>query len=319
MNPPFIVGANQTRIADLVPNPGVLSNVVTQTFRAKNSLITSGVAVGGPEVDLLMAGGSQLQGLNFINKVDTSTFNYSSDDFDEKGAVGKITSGSYMALRHDINWGWAYTDLVKMITKYDIRTGLVGAIPLFWSEVAENMAVASMKGVLAKTAALTTGVVADVFDLDKLIDSASTMDDPRSQKTLFISRKTLAKLQKSNRNAYVSAAETNLGFDTYAGYNLIVTEAFGDTMTVIAQNGALAFSAGLIPGEIGMEIGRDIHAGNGGGGEVLRTRLSVVVAPQGFSYTGATKPNIAGLASSANWQQVADTSLIGFRAVRHAA
>ncbi len=309
----------QTRIADLVANPGVLSNVVTQAFRVKNSLITSGVAVGGPEVDMLMTGGSQMQGLNFINKVDTSTFNYSSDDFDEKGPVGKITAGSYMALRHDINWGWAYTDLVKMITKYDVRGGLVSAIPMYWSEVAENLAVASMKGVLAKTAALTTGAVADAFDLDKLIDAASTMDDPRAQKTLFISRKTLAKLQKANRNAYVPAADTDLGFDQFAGYNLIITETFGDSLTVIAQNGALAFGAGLVPGEVGMEIDRDPNAGNGGGGEILRTRLSVVVAPQGFSYTGAVKPGITGLATAANWNQVADTSLIGFRAVKHSA
>lgn len=309
----------QTRIADLVANPGVLSNVVTQAFRAKNSLITSGVAVGGPEVDMLMTGGSQLQGLNFINKVDTSTFNYSSDDYDEKGPVGKITAGSYMALRHDINWGWAYTDLVKMITKYDVRGGLVSAIPMYWSEVAENLAVASMKGVLAKTTALTTGAVADAFDLDKLIDAASTMDDPRAQKTLFISRKTLAKLQKANRNAYVPAADTDLGFDQFAGYNLIITETFGDNLTVVAQNGALAFGAGLVPGEIGMEIKRDSDAGNGGGGEILRTRLSVVVAPQGFSYTGAVKPGITGLATAANWNQVADTTLIGFRAVKHSA
>lgn len=313
------MATTQTRIADLVANPGVLSNVVTQSFRAKNSLITSGVAVGGPEVDLLMTGGSQLQGLNFINKVDSSTFNYSSDDYDEKGATGKITSGSYQALRHDINWGWAYTDLVKMITKYDVRGGLVSAIPLYWSEVAENLAVASMKGVIAKTPALSTGAIADAFSMDALIDSAATMDDPRSQKTLFISRKTLAKLQKSNINSFVSKADTDLGFDQYAGYNLVITEAFGDQMTVIAQSGALAFSAGLVPGELGMEIKRDSDAGNGGGGEILRTRLSVVVAPQGFSYTGAVKPGVAGLALPANWLQVADTSLVGFRAVKHAA
>lgn len=119
-------------------------------------------------------------------------------------------------------------------------------------------------------AALTTGAVADAFDLDKLIDAASTMDDPRAQKTLFISRKTLAKLQKANRNAYVPAADTDLGFDQFAGYNLIITETFGDNLTVVAQNGALAFGAGLVPGEVGMEIDRDPNAGNGGGGEILR-------------------------------------------------
>lgn len=310
----------QTRISDLVANPGALSNVVLAKYRVKNSLIASGVAVTGPEVDLLMSGGSQIQGLNFINKVDTSTFNYSSDDFDEKGATGKISASPYMALRHDANWGWAYTDLTRIITKYDVKGGVSSAIPMFWSEVGENVAVASMKGVLAAVPALTSGVNTDAFDVSKIIDVCATMDDPQSRKTLFISRKTLAKLQKTNLGSFTPLAQSDLGFASYAGYGLIITEAFGDNMTVVAQEGALAFAAGLVPGTIGMEIDRDANAGNGGGGEILRTRLSIVAAPQGFSYVGAVKPGLATLALAASWNKVvADNTMIGFRAVKHAA
>ena len=306
----------QTQISDLVANPGVLSNVVTKTFVTRNALITSGVAVNGPEVDLLMTGGSYIQGLNHINKVDTSTFNYSSDDFDEKGATGKVTASPYMALRHDVNWGWAYTDLVRLVTKYDVNGGLVSAIPMFWSEVAENIAVASMKGALAKTAALTTGLTTEAFDIDKTIDAAATLEDPRSRKVWYLSRRTLAKLQKLNKNAYVPAAQHDFGFATFADNRLVITEAFGDTKIVIAQDGAFAFGAGLVPGTLGMEIARDANAGNGGGGEILRTRLSVVVAPQGFSYIGAAKPGLTALALPANWSQVASNADVGFRAVQ---
>jgi len=306
----------QTRIADLVANPGAMANVVTKTFRTNNSLISSGVATTGPEVDLLMSGGSYIQGLSFINKVDTSTANYSSDDFDEKGPVGKITAANYMALRHDLNWGWAYTDLVRMVTKFDPRGHLTNAIPQFWSEFAENLAVSSIKGALAKSTALVSGLTTVDFNLDAVIDAAATLDDPRANKTLFLSRKTLAKLQKLNKNAYVPAADTNLGFASFAGYGLILTEAFGDDTIVIAQDGSLAFATGLVPGTIPMEIKRDADAGNGGGGEILRTRLSMVVAPQGFSYVGAAKPGNAGLATAANWVQTADTKDVGFRAIK---
>ncbi len=306
----------QTRIADLVPNPTALSNIVTKTFRANNAILASGVATGGPEVDLLMTGGSYVQGLSFINKVDTSTFNYSSDDYDEKGATGKITAANYMALRHDLNWGWAYTDLVRLVTKYDVRGGLTAAIPLYWSEVCENIAVASMKGALAKTAALTSGNITTDFGVDALIDAAATLDDPRAKKTTFMSRKTLAKAQKLNKSVYVPAAETDLGFASFAGYALNITEEFGDDTIIVAQDGAIAFGAGVIPGQVGMEIGRDVNAGNGGGGEILRTRLSMVVAPQGFSYVGGAKPGLAGLATAANWVQTADIKDVGFRAIK---
>lgn len=311
----------QTRISDLVPNPTVLANIVVKSFKVKNSLTASGVATTGPEVDLLMTGGSQIQTLNFVNKVDTTTFNYGSDDFDEKGATGKITAASYMALRHDLNWGWAYTDMVRMITKYDAKGGLVNAIPLFWSEVGENIAVASMKGVLAKVPSLVSGANTDAFDLKNIVKTSATMDDPRSRKTLFMSNATFAKLQVGQIGTLgVQLSDTQLNVQTYAGYNVILTEAFGDQMTVVAQEGALAFSAGLIPGETGAEIIRDGNAGNGQGGEILRTRLSIVAAPQGFSYTGAAKPGLAGLATAANWtQSETDSRNIGFRAIKHAA
>lgn len=312
------MATTQTQISDLVPNPGVLSNVVTKTFKTNNSLTTSGLAVGGPEVDLLMTGGSYIQALNHVNKVDTSTFNYSSDDYDQKGATGKITASPYMAVRHDLNWGWAYTDLVRLVTKYDVHGGLVSAIPMFWSEVGENFAVASMKGALAAAPALTSGDVEDAFDIDALLDAAATMEDPRAPKSLIVSRKTLAKLQKLNKSAYVPASETNTGFASFADYTVRVTDAFGDTTSVIAQDGAFAFGTGVLAGTIGMEIIRDGNGGNGGGGEILRTRLSLVVAPQGFSYKGAAKPGLTGLATAANWTLVDTVDEVGFRAINHA-
>lgn len=310
----------QTRIADLVANPGVLSNVTVQRFRTENSLIASGVAVTGPEVDLLMTGGSPLQGLNHVNKVDTSTFNLSSDDFDEKGATGKITASPYQALRFDANWGWAYTDLVRMITKYDVKGGLTSAIPMFWSEVGENIAIASIKGALATTEELTSGEATDAFDPDAFIDAAATMDDPRAQKTLFVSKRTYAKLQKLQRSDFVVPSAANLNIGRFEGYNIILTEAFGDNQSVIATEGAIAFGAGLVPGTIGMEIARDANAGNGGGGEILRTRMSMVAAPQGFSFSNANlKPTLAQLATAAFWTKNAGLPEIGFRAVNHAA
>lgn len=311
----------QTQIADLVgSNPGALANVVNKTFAANNSLITSGLAVGGPEVDLLMTGGSYVQGLNYVNKVDTTQFNYSSDNYDEKGATGKITASPYMALRHDINWGWAYTDLVRMITKYDVKGGVTGAVPLYLSEVSENLAVAAMNGALGAAPELVLGEDTDAFDLDALIDAGATMADPRARKIFFGSRKTIAKLQKMNKSAYQPASETGLAFDVWANHFVIQTEEFGDSRAIIGTEGAFAFGTGLVPGTIGMETQRDINAGNGGGGEILRVRLSIVASPQGFSWKGAAKPGLTGLANAANWELTeSDLSNIGFRAINFAA
>lgn len=305
-----------TGINDLVKNAGALSPLVISKYRTENTLITSGIATTGPEVDLLMSGGSQLQGLNFVNKVDTDNYNHSSDNFDEKGATGKITAAAYMALRQDINWGWAYTDLVRMITKYDVKAGLTSAIPMYWAEVSEKIAISSLKGAIASDADLTVGEGTEAFSLELLVDAATAMQDDATN--LFVSRKTKAKLQKMNISAYKEASETNLRFDRFAGYNVFVTEAFGDDVTVVAETGSLVFATGLVPGTVGMEIGRDVNAGNGGGGEILRTRLSIVTQPQGMSYKGTVKPTRANLETGTNWAvAVDDLKQLGFRAVKH--
>ncbi|RSV14636.1 hypothetical protein CA235_11190 [Sphingomonas sp. ABOLF] len=319
---------SQTRLLDLLNaqgGVGVLSPLVAQKFATFNALTTSGIAVGGPEADLLMTGGSQDQGLAYINKVDTTEFNHSSDDYEQKGKTGKITSGRYNAHRFDLNWGWTHTDLLKMITKFDINGHLLStAIPTYWNEVAENFAVASVKGSLAADADLTVDGGALPFSVEMIIDAEVELDGPAEN--LFVSKRTLAKLKKANAAAYVGPkSDVNIHFAKYADYNLIVTEAFGDDVTVIASNGALVFSTGVVPGEIAMEYKRDADAGNGGGGEVLRTRRSIVTQVQGMSYVGEIdgvaieKPTLAQLANADMWTRKGDLSLIGIRAIKHAA
>lgn len=307
----------QTRIADLVPNAGVLANVVAKTYATKNTLVTSGLATTGPEVDLLMSGGSQIQGLSYVNKVDTTQYNHSTDDYDQKGAVGKITAGRYSALRQDLNWGWATTDLVRMITKFAPTGYVEQAIPLFWGEVGENIATASMMGAIASNAGMTIGDGTDALGLELLVDAGT--DFKGGVQNIIVNRKGEAAFKKLNINAYVSAKQTDLNVAQFAGYNLFVKEDLADGEMLVAGNGALAFATGVIPGQVPMVVTRSEDAGNGGGGEVLRTRRSFVVAPQGFDYKGTTAPSLANLSAAASWSLVGDLDDVAFRLVKFAA
>lgn len=315
----------QTRIADLVPNPGVLANIVAKTYAAKNTLVSSGIATTGPEVDALMSGGSQLQGLSYINKIDTTQYNHATDDYDQKGAVGKVTAGRYMALRQDINWGWATTDLVRMITRFAPTGYAEQAIPLFWSEVGENMATASLLGAIGADASFTLNLATKDLSLEMLVDAGT--DFKGGVQNVIVNRKTEAKFKKLNINAYVPAKDTDLNVAQFAGYNVFVKDDIADGEMIVAGNGALAFGTGVLAGVTPMVITRDEGAGNGQGGEILRTRRSFVIAPQGASYKGDTAPNVLGstaeaavyaksLRNPANWSIVADRDDVAFRLVK---
>lgn len=304
----------QTRISDLVPSPGVLANVVAKAYATKNTLVSSGIATTGPEVDLLMSGGSQIQGLNFVNKVDTTKYNHSTDDYDQKGAVGKVNAGRYSALRQDLNWGWATTDLVRMITRFSPTGYVEQAIPLYWGEVGEHIATASMRGAIAADAALTLNLATDDLSLEMLVDAGT--DFSGGVQNIVVNRKGEAKFKKLNINAYTAAKDTDLNVANFAGYNIFVKEDLADGEMIVAGNGALAFATGVIPGTIPMVITRSEDAGNGGGGEVLRTRRSFVVAPQGFDYKGTTAPVLEDLADADSWARVADLDDVAFRLVK---
>lgn len=290
-----------TSISDMTGgNPVALTNVVAKTFKTHNTLISSGIATTSPEVDVLMNGGSKVQTLTMINKVDTSKYNHSSDNYDEKGEVGKITAGRYTVLRQDLNWGWGYTDLMQIVTKYNIRAGLAGAIPMFWNEVFERIAVNSARGAIASNASLTSGSATTAFSLELLIDGATDFDG--DLQTIVVSKKTEAKLKKMNINAYTAAGKTDLNVANFAGYNVLVSRDIADTEALIFGNGALAFGFGATPGLIPVEYKRDADAGNGGGGEILRVRQSGVCTPQGFSYKGSVKPDLVELATAEKWE-----------------
>lgn len=312
---------NFTAIADLlgadVENPGVLAPIVNKLFKYENTLISSNIAVTGPEVDELFTGGAQIQSLHFIDKVDTSAYNHSTDNFAQKGATGSLSASHYMALRQDLNWGWAAGDLVRIITKYNPTQGATAAIPAFWSEVAEKIAVSAVKGAIASDAGFTIGDGIDELNLELMIDGETDMASDAV--AIALSRKSLGKLKKSNINDFKDKSETNLGFSTYAGRALLVTEAFGDDASVLIGAGALVFGNGNVPNQIAFEFERDASAANGGGGEIVRTRQSVVAQVQGMSYKGDVRPNLAALATGTNWEAVLETGLIGVRKIRHTA
>ena len=320
-----------TRISDLVPNEKVLGATVDLLLAERNTLTTSDLAARGPEVDLVAAGGPRKASVPFLNPLATDAVNDSNDDLTDMGEIGNLTADEYTVLRHDKNYGWGYTDLARMVTRYAIDGGIARGLEAYWNNIETQVAVASIKGAVnANTNAdpegtaeydLTFGNGTDEMSTDLLIDAAATGELYADQfDILFVSPKIRAKLQRMNAgNTFVPASDANLRFDTFAGYKLITTKAFGDQASVIARSGALSFGEGYPAEMLAIEIERVANGGNGGGGDILHSRRSFVAHPQGFNYTGPISPTYAQLASPSNWTLAVPTEMVGFRLITHAA
>lgn len=310
-----------TRISDLVPNEKVLGNTVNLLLSQVNEIVTSGLAVGGPEVDAVAGGGPRKASIPFLNPLSTTEVNISTDNIADVGNVGKLEADEYNALRHDLNYGWGFGDLTRMVTLYDARGGVAAGIAQYWAGIYQKFAVSSMKGALGADAGLTVGDGTDPISVDMLIDAAATGEEFAGLfNILIVTPADKAKLQKLNAgNTFVPKSETNIGFDTFAGYRLIVSTAFANGTTVMARAGAMAFGEGTPAGMVPTEVERLANAGAGGGAEILHSRRSVVIHPQGFSYVGAVAADTTALETAANWDLAVPLKMVGFRKVLHTA
>ena len=308
-----------TTISDLVPNEKVLAGTVDLLMKDANEIVNSGLAVRGVEVDAVAGGGPRKASIPFVNPLATTDYNIGNDDINDAGNVGKMTADEFSAIRHDINYGWGYADLARMVTTYDTQGGIAAGIAQYWASIYQQLAVSSIKGAGAVNSGLTFGDGTDALAVAMLVDAAATAEMYSDMfDILIVSPATKAKLRKLNAgNTFVPASESNIKFDTFAGYKLLTSKAFGNTTSVLARSGALSFGEGTPAGMVPVEIERVANGGNGQGASILHSRRSVVIHPQGFGYTGAVAPTKTNLEDSTKWELVVPVEQVGFRFIDH--
>lgn len=312
------------RVADLIKSGTEkrLTNTINYLLSTTNELVTSGLAVQGTETAALMAGGPRKGSLPFLAPLDSTQVNVSTDDITEDGDVGKMTADEFSVLRQDLNYGWGYADLTRMITQFDVRGGIGAGIAQYWNDVTKARAISALKGALAAGGAdLTSGVNTADIGLAAIVKAAATADVYADRfDILIVSPVTKAKLQMADQNQFVPASKTDIGLDTYAGkYKVVVSNAFGDGVSVLARSGALAYAVGTVPYEIAEEVERLANKGKGGGAEILHSRRSMVAHPQGFNYGGTVAPAKADLEDASKWSLAVPAVQVPFRKIVHKA
>lgn len=306
-----------TTIADLVPSEKVLGQTVKVLMDETNALINSGIVARGPEVNAVANGGPRKASIPFLNPLATDDYNIGSDDINDAGNVGKLTADEFSVIKHVLNYGWGASDLARMVTQYDAKGGIAAGIAQYWNTIFQKIAVAAMTGALAADADLTVGDGTDPLALDLVIDAKVTGGQYMNMfDTLIVSPVTYGKLAKANSSDFIPAAKTDIGFDIWAGLKLIVDTSFGNTSSILARSGALAFGTGSVLNPL--EIERVANGGNGQGAEILHSRQAVVIHPQGFNYAATNvAPTTTVIADDASWTLAVPVEQVGFRLISH--
>jgi hypothetical protein len=319
------MATNSTTIQNTVGlTERVLGETVNVLLKTNNTLLNSGLAVTSPVVDAVAGGGSRVASLDFINPYPTDTVNISNDDITDDGEVIATTGGTFMAFRNDLNIGIGFTDLAAAVTKWDGKGAAPAMLADMWNTIQTNMAISAIVGALKVSTALTyTGASGVGLYNAAMLAGATAGVHADEFDIMIVHPLDYAQMRIDNKIPFVPASQTQSRFDEWAGFKLIKSKAFAAGQIVMARTGALAFGTGLPVPFIETEYERLANKGNGGGADILHSRRSIVVQPQGFSWKGGVAPTVLksgstapALETAANWSLVVpDIEQIGFRKI----
>lgn len=308
-----------TTIAGLAGSERKVEVRVNAIREASNELVQSGLTASSEEVSALANGGPRKVSLDYRKPLNADAFNVSNDNINTEGDVGYMEAGSYSAMRLDLNYGWATTDLTQIVTQYGRNQDLYEGIAGYQNAVSKGLLASALKGVKTKLATNTniTKAVATDFDMQAVFDLCATAEEWSSLfRIMIVSHGRYAKLQGQQKNGFVPASQTQTKFDEYQGFVLLKSNTVvTDNDLIIARTGALAYGEGTA--QQAFEVERRQNAAGGGGADILHSRFSRVIHPQGMDFKGAIPTTSAQVKSvleaAASWEKVAPDAQFGFR------
>lgn len=334
-----------TAIGDIIV-PELFFDYSAENTKENIAYLQSGVMKENAIVNQFLAGGGTTFNVPFWNDLlNPDTVNISSDTFTSKATYDKVTAGKQIGVRLSRNKLWASADLAAEFAGSDPMRRIAERDGFFWAQHFEFTALSVSKAVIDDSVAshssdLVNDIYSDVVPASittamlvseqAVLDTWQTAGDAQSMfDTMAVHSVVANNMRKNNtgsgRSTFVSASESNVGFDTYLGKRLVID----DTLTVVAgsnspqyytymyRSGALA--SGTAMPKVPVAITRDEEAGDGGGAEGLVSRKIFCIHPNGFQWTGTPAgdtPTNAELATAGNWTRVfPERKQIGFAAL----
>ena len=328
-----------TRLSDVPIVPEIATAAIILRSLNSNAFVNSGVMIRDPEADAFLTNnlGGKTFAPRYLGPLADDEPNISSDDPSEKSTPKKITGGKNKAVRQSLNQSWSSMDLTNTYLGLDITTAITNQIGDYWNTQENKRLLASLKGIIA--ADLATGspvMTVDVtgktgadalFNAEALIDAQTTMGDMASSLTAVAVHSTVyATMKKLNLIDFIPASEGRVEIPTYQGLTVIQDDAMtyvpavtGDSpspakyYTYLFGRGAVALGVGTP--KTPFAIHRDEAAGNGGGEEIVHSRLEWIIHPQGFSFGLEETPTLAQLETASNWTRQYERKRIALAAL----
>ncbi len=309
-------------------NPLIFDGAVQEAAIELNRFLSSGVMAADSRISAMASGPGQNGDLPFFHGVTNDEPNYSNADPGVTSTPAVITGGTQKYRTAHANKSWTTMDMARELGLQDPLMAVTNRIGKYWAVNTEKRVIYSAQGVLADNIANDSGdMVNDIsnaanapdagntISADAVIDTHATMGD-HAQDLVAIAMHSAVyfNLQKLNLIDFIPDARGEISIPTYLGYRVIVDDSlFPDTTganpvytTILFSTNAFGYGSG-VP-EVPSEYERKPDSGNGGGEEILYSRVTEIIHPWGFAFQsaalGGESATYAELATATEWDRV---------------
>lgn len=295
----------EVRLVDIY-EPTTFDGRVQEAAIELNQFIASGVLVRDSRIDNMVAQGGMVGELPFFHGLVNDEPDYTTDNPASTNTPAKVDSGTQIFRLANQAKAWSTMDLARQLALQDPLGAITTRIGHYWAVNTQQRLISSAVGVYADNVANDTSdmvndiaiedgdnaAAANLISAEAVIDAQSTLGDHSSQVTAIgMHSVVFAALKKQNLIDYIPNARGEVTIPTYLGLTVIEDDALpveaGGTSgfkytTILFGQGAFSYgeSAPLVPSE--ME--RLPSSGNGGGQDILYSRRSEIIHPNGFAF-----------------------------------
>ena len=317
-----------TQLSDVIV-PSKFTDYITQNTMERTALVTSGIMVKNDVITTQLNAGAHSFTVPFWKDLGNEEADIVNDNPLDVSTPLKIQTGKQLVRKSYVHQSWSQMNLASELAGSNALNRIQDRVAEYWNRQLQRRLIASLNGILADNVASDGGDM--VFDISALvgaaaefspaavIDAAGTMGDAMGDLVgIGLHSNLYKRALKADLIEFVQPSSGSMRLPTYRGLVVVLDDAVplvGGVYTCpLFGSGAVGYGVADPTVAAGTEIENLPSSGNGGGQQVLHSRINTAVHPAGFAWAEASvaaeSPSLAEIALADNWSRVVERKAV---------
>jgi len=317
-----------TRLTDII-EPAKFTDYIVNNVMHNSALLQSGVLVPNSVIATQINAGAHSFTVPMWNDLSDAEANIVSDDPAVNSTPNKIGASKQVVRKSFLHNSWSAMNLASEIAGSDAMVRIQGRVTSYWERQLKKRLVSTLTGVKAANLAANNGdMIHDIsaetgeknkFSAAAVIDAAGTLGDGLENVTgIAMHGDVYRAALKADLIEFVQSSDGSLSMPTFRGLAVIQDDTMpvdtGKYTTALFGAGAFGYAIAAPKVADGTEVENLPSSGNGGGQQVLHSRINLGLHPAGYSWQEdavvGESPTIAEVAVATNWTRIVDRKAV---------